>query len=99
MTTCSVNVEGKKGLLLDTLDEQRLQKIKALENYEQPMKVEADLAPEKPVFLTPLNNLEKLKEGDHVHLETRLTPVNDPNLVVSWFHNGVKLKTGHRFKT
>lgn len=99
VTTCSVNVESQKGLLLDTLDEQRLQKIKALESYEQPKHVEAEMAPEKPVFITPLNNLENLKEGDHAHLECRLTPVNDPNLKVNWFVNGVKLKTGHRFKT
>jgi hypothetical protein len=63
-------VVGQKGLLLDTLDEQRLQKIKALESYQQPKTVEAELAPEKPVFLTPLNNLENLKEGDHAHLES-----------------------------
>lgn len=64
MTTCSVDVESQKGLLLDTLDEQRLQKIKALESHAPSKPVEAELGPEKPVFLTPLVNLENLKEGD-----------------------------------
>lgn len=44
-------------------------------------------------------SLELLKEGEHAHLETRIEPINDPDLKVEWFVNGVAIKTGHRFKT
>lgn len=40
-----------------------------------------------------------LKEGDHAHLECRVEPINDANLKIEWFVNGVAIKTGHRFKT
>lgn len=86
-------------MYLDTLDEQRLRKIRELENYERPKKEEIEAAPQKPIFLTPLVSLENLKEGEHAHLECRVEPVNDANLKIEWFVNGVKLKTGHRFKT
>lgn len=46
---------AKSGLQLDTLDEDRLRKIKQLEAYERPTVQEAELEPQKPVFLTPLN--------------------------------------------
>ncbi|XP_068082222.1 titin [Anabrus simplex] len=99
VTTCSVKVEAKGGLYLDTLDEQRLKKIRDLESYERPQKQEVEPEAQRPVFITPLNSLENLKEGDHAHLECRVEPINDPNLKIEWFVNGVAIKTGHRFRT
>ncbi|CAH1976506.1 unnamed protein product [Acanthoscelides obtectus] len=99
VTTAGVTVIGKSGLELDTLDEQRLTKIRQLESYERPRKEEVEAPPQKPVFLTPLVSLENLKEGEHAHLETRVEPVNDANLKIEWFVNGVKLRAGHRFRT
>ncbi|KAE8746083.1 hypothetical protein FOCC_FOCC007207 [Frankliniella occidentalis] len=99
VTTCSVKVLGKEGLCLDTLDEQRLQKIRELENYARPQREEAEAVPQKPVFVTPLTSLPNLKEGEHAHLECRVEPINDPNLRIEWFVNGKALKTGHRFRT
>ncbi|KAG8239895.1 hypothetical protein J437_LFUL019488 [Ladona fulva] len=46
-----------------------------------------------------LRNLENLKEGEHAHLECRVEPINDPELRIEWFVNGVAIKTGHRFRT
>jgi len=46
---------AKSGLQLDTLDEDRLKKIKQLEAYERPTAQEAVFELQKPVFLTPLN--------------------------------------------
>jgi hypothetical protein len=43
--------------------------------------------------------LDNLKEGDHAHLECRVEPINDPNLKIEWFVNGIAIKTGHRFRT
>lgn len=99
VTTAAISVKAKSGLELGTLDEQRLKKIRDLESYERPKKEEVDEAPQKPVFLTPLISLENLKEGEHAHLECRVEPINDANLKIEWFVNGVKLRAGHRFRT
>lgn len=86
-------------MYLDTLDAQRLQKIRELEFYERPQKEETEPDGQKPVFLTPLTSLENLKEGDHAHLECRVTPINDPNLKIEWYINGKAIRAGHRFRT
>lgn len=90
---------ANKILYLETLDEQRLEKIRELENYERPKAIEKEAQHQKPVFLTPLNNLENLLEGEHAHLECRVEPINDPNLKIEWFVNGRPLPQGHRFRT
>jgi titin len=56
----SVLATAKAGLQLDTLDEQRLKKIRDLENYQRPEKVELEPVGQKPVFITPLNRWAKL---------------------------------------
>lgn len=76
---------AKQGLYLDTLDAQRLQKIRELETVEVKEEVEKEVIHQKPVFLTPLNNLDHLKEGEHAHLECRVEPINDPNLKIEWY--------------
>lgn len=41
-----------------------------------------------------VSSVDNLKEGERCHLECRLEPINDPNLKVEWFVNGVEIKTG-----
>lgn len=84
---------------MDTLDAQRLEKIRELETVEIKTVPEKEIVSQKPVFLTPLCNLDYIKESEHAHLECRIEPINDPNLKVEWFVNGMTLKTGHRFRT
>lgn len=81
------------------MDEDRLKKIQELESYQQPKKVESESVGQKPVFLTPLNSLDNLKEGDYAHLECRVEPINDPELRIDWFVNGKPIRAGHRFRT
>lgn len=38
--------------------------------------------------------MDNLVEGERCHLECRLEPINDPNLKVEWFVNGVEIKAG-----
>lgn len=90
---------AKAGLYLDTLDEQRLKKIKELEQYERPKPVEEEQPGQRPVFLTALTSLENLKEGDRAHFECRVEPINDPDLKIEWFLNGQKIRAGHRYRT
>lgn len=99
VTTCSVSATANAGLYLETLDEDRLQKIRQLENYQKPKTPEVEQQGQVPVFLTPLVSLENLKEGDHAHLECRVEPINDPNLRIEWYVNGKAIRAGHRFRT
>lgn len=96
---CSLQVSGKSGLVLDTMDRDRLTQLRNLENRERARQDEVDAPVTKPVFTTPLNNVDGAAEGGHVHLECRLEPVNDPNLKVDWFINGKEIKFGSRFRT
>lgn len=43
--------------------------------------------------------MQNIKEGEHSHLECRVEPINDPNLRIEWFVNGIAIRTGHRFRT
>lgn len=61
-------ISAKSGLQLDTMDEQRLQKIRDLENYQRPEKVEVEPVGQKPVFITPLNRSVKMFCVEHVVL-------------------------------
>ncbi|KAE9412310.1 hypothetical protein Angca_002960, partial [Angiostrongylus cantonensis] len=36
-------------------------------------------------------------EGDRVHFEGVILPVNDPNLTVQWFRNGEPLAHGSKY--
>lgn len=52
-----------------------------------------------PKFLKELNSVAGLFEGQPAHLEAHLTPVNDPNLKISWLKDGKPLGVGSRFCT
>ena len=52
-----------------------------------------------PRFVTQLESLDHVIEGDNIHFECRLEPITDGQLGVEWLHNGQPLKTGHRHKT
>ena len=98
-TECTLKVAGKAGLLLDTMDRDRLAQLRNLEHKDRTRPEDIDAPITKPVFTTPLNSVDGAAESGHVHLECRLEPVNDPNLRVEWFVNGKAVKTGHRFRT
>lgn len=40
-----------------------------------------------PQFIVPLQNVQQA-EGGKLHMEARIEPVGDPNMVVEWFLNG-----------
>ena len=80
-TQCSLQVSGKAGLMLDTMDRDRLHQLRNLENRERTRQDDVEQTITKPIFTTPLNNVDGAPEGGHVHLECRLDPVNDPNLI------------------
>lgn len=69
-------------------------KIQRLEQKEGRKAAEETVVIEKPNFGRALRNQDKLIEGQAVHMEATLTPVNDPTMKVEWFFNGVPIPTG-----
>jgi hypothetical protein len=89
--TSNLVVQGKSGLMLDTMDRDRLGQLKNLESRDRSGKgidMDQDAPITKPVFTTALNNAQNVSEGTTIHLECRLEPMNDPNLRVEWFIGG-----------
>jgi titin len=99
-TMSNLIVQGKSGLVLDTMDRDRLGQLRNLEQRETRTHgiSEADSSGPitKPVFTTALNSVSNVPEQSNVHLECRLEPMNDPNLRVEWYVNGTAIKMGHR---
>lgn len=54
---------------------------------------------EDPQIVQPLVENIDADEGESVHLECRVTPINDPKLNVYWLRNGAPLPDANRFKT
>ena len=80
---------GVKNLERDAQYEEGLKRIQQLESstkYKREEYEEVEIR-EKPKFVTPLQGPDNLTEGDHLHLETRLVPVNDPSMRVEVFHS------------
>lgn len=91
-----------KSLERDTEYDEGLRRIQQLESstkYKREEYEEIEIQ-EKPKFLTPLQGSpDSLLEGDHLHLESKLIPLNDPSMKVEFFFNNQLLSVGHRFKT
>jgi titin len=95
-----LSVTSRSSIIRDTQHEGALEKIQYLEDGSRFHRKEEDdqFVAEKPQFGRPLRNAS-VAEGQPVHLEATLTPVNDPTMKVEWFCNGVPIPQGHRFKT
>ena len=90
---------AKSALILDTQHADALDKIRHLEHKPSAAKPQDAPVLEKPQFVHPLRNIDRLPEGQPAHLEATLTPINDATMKVEWFRNGQPIPQGHRFKT
>lgn len=83
-TRATLQCIGKGGVYIDSLQPDSLARIRELESYNQHQAAPSTPAVmEAPKFITQISDITQLKEGQSAHFEARLTPVNDPNLVVS----------------
>ncbi|XP_022243271.1 titin-like [Limulus polyphemus] len=96
VSTCSLKIEGRHGIILTTQNPESLQKIQELEAYQAPEADLSDTVYESPVFITHLNNLE-LREDDSAYFECRVEPSKDPTLNIEFFVNGKPLSAATRF--
>ncbi|KAA0201394.1 hypothetical protein HAZT_HAZT001733 [Hyalella azteca] len=49
-----------------------------------------------PRFVTNLENVSDIFEGQSAHFDCRVEPVGDPAMRIEWFHNGMPLAAGSR---
>jgi hypothetical protein len=56
-----------------------------------------DLKPPRFVRKLP-ETVDSFMEGTAVNFECQVEPINDPNLTLTWYHNGNALNNGHRFR-
>ncbi|CAB3397921.1 unnamed protein product [Caenorhabditis bovis] len=99
-TSCEFEVIPLKSILSDTAHPESLKKIIEMEQF-QPAKPSDDDAPmQPPVFTQPLTGpSDQLKEGQSVHMDCVVQPINDPTLKIEWFRDGQPLMFGSRIRT
>lgn len=99
-TRATISARGKGGVFFDSLQPDSLAKIRELESLQgQQQQAPTTPVAEPPKFITQIQEITKLVEGQSAHFEARLTPITDPDLVVEWYYNGKKLPHGHRYRT
>ncbi|VDN34592.1 unnamed protein product, partial [Gongylonema pulchrum] len=74
-------------------------RIVEIETPKAPAPEKPDLDYGAPRFLTQLQSLTDLSEGQLAHLDARIEPVGDPNLKIEWFHNGHPVGHTSRMKS
>ncbi|XP_014664087.1 PREDICTED: titin-like [Priapulus caudatus] len=99
LTTATVKCAGMPSIYTGPLHPEGLDQIQMLEADKEPQaRYVPETAKEPPRFLTQLQHLPNLVEGDHAHFEARLVPINDPELVVEWYHDGQPVEAASRVK-
>lgn len=84
ITKATIQYSGKGGVYLDSLQPSSLARIREMENATgHQVGIASTPVSEAPKFTSQLVDITNLKEGQSAHFEARVTPVNDPNLVVS----------------
>ncbi|XP_022670614.1 titin-like isoform X6 [Varroa destructor] len=100
VTSSQVRVTGKAGVITDSnISEDGLQRLHNLDQPASLVREEKPVQQVKPVFTQPLTSVDNLVEGQPIHLECRVEPINDSKLKIEWFVNGVEIKQGSRFRT
>ncbi|EYC08130.1 hypothetical protein Y032_0067g131 [Ancylostoma ceylanicum] len=99
-TSCTVKCAPTKSLQLDTQHEASWNRVQEIENRKPPERIYEEPEKMAPRFVVPLPGaLGEVPEGTPIHFECQVEPTNDNQLTVQWYHNGVPLANGHRFRT
>lgn len=97
-TTCQIFVNQQRNIILESQHPSSLPIIHQLETPKTPCIPATEPVFDKPKFLYPFKSLQRV-EGQGVHFETRLLPVDDPEMKIEWFFNGQPLFLANRLKT
>merc|ERR1719288_271938 len=82
------------------MKEHTLSRIQKLESMKMNKSTEETITHGvAPRFTVPIENIDRLREGENAHFEARLIPTDDPTLSIEWYWNGKALKAGSRIRT
>ncbi|KAM3716725.1 Kettin [Dirofilaria immitis] len=99
-TSTQFDVERLKNIYMDTEHPESLRRIQEIEAVQPAKPSEEEQVPEMPSFTQLLNGpKEILREGQSVHMDCMVQPINDPNLKIEWFLNGYPIMFGSRIRT
>lgn len=87
---------ARSSLYLETLHQQSLDQIRIIEAPKELPPPPEPPVYQRPQFTQPLVNVDNGVEGEPIHLECRLIPVNDPKLRLEWYFNDKPLATSNR---
>lgn len=99
---CKLIVTSKSGIILDPQATSKFkgctESIQKLEEsmYKKERAPDEEEKPCPPNFVTQLENITDLVEGQPAHFDCRVEPVGDPTMRIEWFHNGMPLAAGSR---
>jgi len=92
-------IGGRRKVETNPLQPDAYAKILELEGFDKNRpEVSVPFNPQPPKFTEPFQP-QQLIEGQSAHFEARLIPIDDPDLEVKFYRNGVELKTGHKYRT
>uniref|UniRef100_A0A915DZ78 Ig-like domain-containing protein n=1 Tax=Ditylenchus dipsaci TaxID=166011 RepID=A0A915DZ78_9BILA len=99
-TSTTVQIEGSEVILSDPLHPESLRRIQEIEAVRPAEPTIDDLPAEAPQFTQQLSGpIEGLKEGQQLHLDCTVLPINDPKLIIEWYFNGQPLQFSSRIRT
>ncbi|OTF73906.1 titin-like protein [Euroglyphus maynei] len=98
---CQINVKKSKNIIMETqLPVEHSRTLQSLEqrihDNQSSMKPENDEQFPIPKFFGKIEPNIYRKEGDALHVDCRVEPINDPNLTIEWFLDGKPLITSSR---
>ena len=99
-SSCTFDVERLKTIMDETAHPESLRRIREMEDLKPA--VPSDEAPplEPPVFTQQLTGpTDVLKEGQSVHMDCIVQPINDATLRIEWFCGDRPLMFGSRIRT
>merc|ERR1712106_1055695 len=100
VNTGSVSVTARKGLLLDSQHPEGWEKMRELESRRKGGRLEVEeTAVTAPKFVTQLQGVTSLSEGQSAHFEAQVEPIHDSSLRVEFLHNGKQLQQASRIHT
>ena len=98
--SCTLSCSEKSSLILTPqvpgeMQQHTMSRIQQLESHKMSSKMSSSIkAGVAPRFTVPIENIDRLREGENAHFEARLIPTDDPTLSIEWFWNGKALKAG-----
>lgn len=103
VTRCTIEVtDTEANVLRGPIQANSMQKIAQLEGMSKysksSIKMDGTIS-QAPKFVTQIESIDNIMEGQSAHFEAQLTPTIDPYLKVEWYLNGKLVPLGHRIRT